>query len=77
MYYELEKDDKYISYLEEHLEKRSKEYSALITYYQEHGLQAEACRVAELGLKRCKEDLTDCSYLPFAGGTENRRPEAV
>ena len=60
LYYEYGEDDKYISYLEEHLEHRSKEYSALITYYQEHGRQEEACRVAELGLERCKEDLTDC-----------------
>lgn len=60
IYYKYGRDDKYISYLEGHLEYRSKEYSALITYYQEHGRQEEACRVAELGLKHCKEDLTDC-----------------
>lgn len=59
LYYKHGKDDKYISYLEENLERRGKEYSALITYYQEHGRQEEACRVAELGLKCCREDLTD------------------
>lgn len=60
LYYEHGKDDKYMSYLEKHLGSRSKEYSALITYYQEHGQMEEACCVAELGLKRCREDLTDC-----------------
>ncbi|POP31189.1 hypothetical protein C3B58_17620 [Lactonifactor longoviformis] len=50
LYYEHGKEDKYLSYLEEHLESSSKEYSALITYYQEHGQQEDACRVAELGL---------------------------
>lgn len=60
LYYKYGKDDKYISYLEEHLGRKGKEYSALITYYQEHGRQEDACRVAELGLEQCKEDLTDC-----------------
>lgn len=60
LYHKYGRDDKYISYLESHLEHRSKEYAALITYYQEYGRQEDACRVAELGLKRCKEDLTDC-----------------
>lgn len=60
LYYEYGKDDKYVSYLEGHLEWRSKDYTALISYYQEHGRQEDACRVAQLGLERCKEDLTDC-----------------
>lgn len=60
LYHEYGRDDKYVSYLEEHLERRSRDYVALITYYQEHGRQEDACRVAKLGLERCKEDLTDC-----------------
>ncbi len=60
LYHEYGRDDKYISYLEEHLGRRSRDYAALIVYYQEHGLQEDACRVAKLGLERCKEDLTDC-----------------
>lgn len=60
LYHEYGKDDKYVSYLEEHLDRKSKDYSSLITYYQEHGRQEDACRVAQLGLERCKEDLTDC-----------------
>ncbi len=71
LYYEYGKDDKYISYLEEHLERRSKDYSALITYYQEHGRQEEACRVAELGLQRCKEDLTECFICLLLNAQKN------
>lgn len=59
LYYEYGREDKYVSYLESHLERRSKEYSALITYYQEHNQQENARRVAELGLEKCREDLTD------------------
>lgn len=59
LYHQYGRDDKYVSYLETHLDRTSKEYSALITYYQEHNQQENACRVAKLGLERCKEDLTD------------------
>lgn len=59
LYHKYGRDDKYVSYLESHLGRRSKDYSALITYYQEHQQQDEAQRVAELGLANCKEDLTD------------------
>lgn len=58
LYYKYGKDDKYVSYLEAHLGRESKEYAALITYYQEHCCQEDARRVAELGLERCREDLT-------------------
>ena len=34
LYHQCGRDDKYVSYLEENLGKRSKEYAALITYYQ-------------------------------------------
>ena len=60
LYHQCGRDDKYVSYLEENLGKRSKEYAALITYYQENGIREEACRVARLGLEKCREDLTDC-----------------
>lgn len=53
----METDD--ITYLENHLGRESKEYAALITYYQERCRQEDARRVAELGLERCREDLTD------------------
>lgn len=59
LYYKYGKEDKYVSYLEANLGRRSKEYAALITYYQEHCRQEDARRVAELGLERCREDLTD------------------
>lgn len=60
LYHRCGRDDKYVSYLEKNLGKRSKEYAALITYYRENGKKEEACRVARLGLEKCKEDLTDC-----------------
>lgn len=59
LYYKYGKEDKYVSYLEANLGRGSKEYAALITYYQEHCRQEDARRVAELGLERCREDLTD------------------
>lgn len=60
LYHQYGRDDKYISYLEQNLGRRSKEYSALIRYYQENGQQEKACLVAQQGLEMCKEDLTDC-----------------
>lgn len=60
LYHQYGRDDKYISYLEQHLGRRSKEYVALIRYYQETGQQEKACLVARQGLENCKEDLTDC-----------------
>lgn len=60
LYHKYGRDDKYVSYLENRLGKRSKEYSALIAFYQEKGQEHEAVRVAELGLEQCREDLTDC-----------------
>ena len=60
LYHRCGRDDKYVSYLEKNLGKRSKEYAALVTYYRENGKKEEACRVARLGLEKCREDLTDC-----------------
>ena len=37
LYHRCGRDDKYVSYLEKNLGKRSKEYAALITYYRENG----------------------------------------
>lgn len=76
LYYQYGRDDKYISYLETHLDRRSKEYSALITYYQTHDRQEDARRVAEQGLERCREDLTDsfiCLLLDAQKGNDQKR----
>lgn len=59
LYHQYGEDKKYVCYLEHQLGRRNREYSALITYYQEHGQQEEAKRIARLCLENCKEDLTD------------------
>lgn len=59
MYYQYGQEGKYVSYLENHLYQRSKEYNALLAYYIDHDQQDNARRIAELGLKNCKEDLSE------------------
>lgn len=59
LYYQYGNDDKYVSYLENHLGKACKEYNALITYYKEHGQEEDAKRIALQGLANCKDDLTE------------------
>jgi len=59
LYYQHGRDDKYVSYLETNLGKQSETYVALIEYYKEHNCFDEARRVAEQGLEKCKDDLTD------------------
>lgn len=51
--------DKYVRYLETHLNKSSKEYVELIQYYHDSGNEDGARETAERGLKQCKDDLTD------------------
>jgi len=59
LYYQYGRDEKYVSYLETHLEKKSETYVALIEYYKEHNNFDRARWVAEQGLGKCKDDLTD------------------
>ncbi len=59
LYHKYGRDDKYVSYLETHLEKESEIYVALINYYKEHDNFDRACRVAEQALEKCKDDLTE------------------
>jgi len=59
LYHQYGRDDKYASYLETHLGKESETYAALIKYYKEHNNFDGARQVAEQGLEKCKDDLTD------------------
>jgi len=59
LYHKYGRDDKYVSYLETHLGKESETYVALIEYYKEHNNFDRARQVAEQGLEKCKDDLTD------------------
>ena len=59
LYRQYGKTDKYIRYLETHLNRTSKEYVELIQCYCEAGNKAGAHEVAEQGLQQCKDDLTD------------------
>lgn len=58
MYHKYGRDDKYIAYLENHLNYQSQAYSDLIIYYMENNLYEDAKRVADIGLEKCREDLT-------------------
>lgn len=51
--------DKYISYLEMHLDRTNKEYIELINCYSSIGDTDKARQIAEEGLKNCREDLSD------------------
>ncbi|MGD9566879.1 MAG: hypothetical protein AB7V48_00915 [Sedimentibacter sp.] len=59
LYHKYGRDDKYVYYLETHLEKESETYVALMNYYKDHDDFDGARLVAEQALEKCKEDLTD------------------
>ena len=59
LYRQYGKMDKYVFYLRSHLEKTSEEYVELVRYYSETSNDSEARKVAEQGLKECKDDLTE------------------
>ena len=65
------REDKYITYLEKHLGREQKNYNALITYYNQHDQKDDAIRVAQLGLKNCKDDLTDIFIFLLLHTREN------
>ena len=71
LYHKYGRDDKYVSYLETHLGKKSETYVALINYYKEHDNFDGACRVAEQALEKCKDDLTD-SFIYLLVDAEKR-----
>lgn len=50
--------ERYIDYLKSHLGKSSRDYLELIEYYCGEGKEEEARKIAERGLKACKDDLT-------------------
>ncbi len=59
LYHQYGKTDKYIQYLETHLHKSSKEYVELIQCYCDAGDNVKAHEIAEQGLRKCKDDLTE------------------
>lgn len=59
LYRQYGRTDKYVQYLETHLNKGSKEYVELIQCYCDAGNKAGAREIGELGLKQCKDDLTE------------------
>lgn len=59
LYRQYGRRDKYVQYLEMHLERSSREYVELIQCYCEDGMEDEARKVAEQGLKQCGDDLTE------------------
>ena|GEM_PF-405583 len=59
LYHQFGRDDKYVSYLETHLNKESKIYIELMEYYKEQGNFEKARQVAEQGLEKCRDKLTE------------------
>lgn len=59
LYHKYGREDKYVLYLETHLEKESENYVSLIKCYQERSNYEGARQVAEQALEKCKNDLTD------------------
>lgn len=59
IYRQFGQEDKHVSYLEMHLDKKKENYLALLQYDQEHGNRERAMRTARLALEKCKDDLTD------------------
>ena len=53
------KVEKYVQYLEMHLNKKKDNYIELIDYYDQNNDCQKARKVAELALKQCKEELTE------------------
>lgn len=52
------KMDKYYEYTEQHLDSKEAPYMELIEYYKNTN-PGKAVQIAELGLKKCKDDQTD------------------
>ena len=59
LYHQYGREDKYISYLESHLEKEGKNYAALVDCYQRQGNIDRARKTARQGLEQCRDELTD------------------
>ena len=59
LYHQYGREDKYISYLESHLEKEGKTYAALVDCYQRQGNIDGARKTARQGLEQCRDELTD------------------
>ena len=72
LYHQYGRDDKYVSYLETHLEKKNETYVALIEYYKEHNNFDRARWVAEQGLEKCKDDLTDIFIYLLTDAQKNK-----
>jgi len=58
LYHQFGRDDKYVSYLGTHLNKESKRYIELMEYHKEQGNFEKARRVAEQGVEKCRDELT-------------------
>lgn len=58
LYKECGQLEKYVDYVEQHLKDKAEPYVELIEYYRGKDT-AKAVEIAELGLKKCKDDQTD------------------
>lgn len=59
LYRQYGRTDKYVQYLETHLDKTSREYVELMQYHDNDGNKAGAREVAKQGLEKCRDDLTE------------------
>lgn len=62
LYKECGQQEKYISFVEQHLKDKEENYMEVINYYKSTN-HDKAVEIAELGMKKCKDDQTDIIFF--------------
>ena len=68
--------EKCIDYIESHLRDKKNPYLDVISYYKDRN-RSKAVEIAELGLKKCKEDQTDIIIFLIRNAIENDDEEST
>jgi len=68
--------EKYIAFVEQRLKDKEAAYLEIIEYYKDRDLQ-KAVEIAELGMKKCKDDQTDLVIFLIQIAKENGDAEKV
>ena len=76
IYKELGCIEKCIDYIENHLRDKKIPYLDVISYYKDKN-RSKAVEIAELGLKKCKEDQTDIIIFLIRNAIENGDEEST
>ena len=76
IYKESGRMEKCIDYIESHLRDKKNPYLDVISYYKDRD-RSKAVEIAELGLKKCKEDQTDIIIFLIRNAIENDDEEST